>query len=244
MEEGESVELVETLTQSAYSEAPLITTSEPPQKERELEENQERRVEEESSSSAQDKVVCEGEGSGKGSLAGGGGGGGKKSRSQFSFEDGTSLHDYPASVDLEVSGGDEEEPQRANIIGYCDIYSSHILFTLPTTEDPAHTHPENKDYIKSPRSSAKRLKRRTPAVDPSSQAVAAAGLVGVGGRGVPGQGRQRPISTPCLPDSLPHPFSPDMSEVENLLNQSLTDVLEMTEAIAREDQYNNSANYK
>ena len=58
----------------------------------------------------------------------------KRTSEQFSFEDGTLLHDYPPSVDHEVSG-DREDPQKANIIGYCDIYSSQILHITPSGEN-------------------------------------------------------------------------------------------------------------
>ena len=149
------------------------------------------------------------------------------SKSQFSFEDGTSLHDYPASVDLEVSGKDEGEPVRANIMGYCDIYSSQILAL--STED---TTPVNREQslrpAPSPHSSGRRLKRRLPAAPATphvTESVVSQGLV-----------TQRPRSNPNLhgTEPLPTSLSPDMTEVEKWLNQSLTDVLEMTRAMAQE----------
>ena len=143
----------------------------------------------------------------------------KSKTQQFSFEDGTPLQDYPVSVDLEVAGKDEE-PKRANIIGYPDIYSSQILLTLPSED----TTPEKREESQNSTHPRKRLQRLPAAVERSA---------------VPAKLKEpnihRPISKPPRPQSelLPLP-SPDMREVEHFLNQSLNDLLEMTQALEEE----------
>ncbi|CAI8032356.1 hypothetical protein GBAR_LOCUS18293 [Geodia barretti] len=127
VEGGESVAMVETVTQSACTEPP-----------------------------SEKSALVTAEGFKKDCLSV------AASKSQFSFEDGTSLHDYPASVDLEVSGRDEGEPARANIMGYCDIYSSQIL-ALPTEDTTPVKRDQSLRPAPSSHSSGRRLKRHLPA---------------------------------------------------------------------------------
>ena len=197
MEGGESVAMVETVTQSACTEPP---------------------------SEKRASVTAEGFKKDCLSVA--------ASKSQFSFEDGTSLHDYPASVDLEVSGRDEGEPARANIMGYCDIYSSQIL-ALPTEDTTPVKRDESLRPAPSSHSSGRRLKRRLPAATATPTPHVTEKVPSVVSQGLV---TKRPRSNPNLPGSEPLPtsLSPDMTEVEKWLNLSLTDVLEMTRAMAQE----------
>lgn len=144
----------------------------------------------------------------------------KSKTQQFSFEDGTPLQDYPVGVDLEVAGKDEE-PKRANIIGYPDIYSSQILLTLPS-EDTTPEKREESQYSAHPR---KRLQRLSAVAVEKSVVPTKLEEPNI----------RRPISKPPRPQSelLPLP-SPDMKEVEHFLNQSLNDLLEMTRALGEE----------
>ena len=48
---------------------------------------------------------------------------------QFAFEDGTLLQDYPAGVDLDLTGCHDNQ-ERATTRPYSDIYSSQILLNL------------------------------------------------------------------------------------------------------------------
>ena len=46
---------------------------------------------------------------------------------EFSFEDGTLLHNYPPSIDIKLS--DKDEVHRVSILGSCNIYSSQLVCT-------------------------------------------------------------------------------------------------------------------
>ena len=149
-------------------------------------------------------------------------------KEQFSFEDGTPLLDYPATVDLELTGRDGEL-RKANIMGYTDIYSSHILLNEPHAGEPT---PLGSSSLE-PHGSGRQLKRSFPEAD----------VVSINSERFPAQPipvvvveqPQVPSPSPPLPQpvAIPPP-SPNLREVEEFLNQSLTDLLQMTQAMAEE----------
>ena len=151
---------------------------------------------------------------------------------QFSFEDGTALHDYPASVDLELTNG--EEPKKAKIMGYYDIYGSQILQSVSCTELLPHEK-ENTQYP------GPQQERETAVATPhnmsgegSSQPYTAPVLL-IEGRRVSALGPEIQQQTSVGPSS-------NLKEVEDFLNQSLTDLLEMTRAMEAEMEDSNHNN--
>ena len=175
----------------------------------------------------------------------------KHTSDQFSFEDGSPLQDYPASVDIEVSDN-EENTHKAHIIGYSDIYNSQILHTVETKATPEDD--EDKHHLKPgthyglrkcvqqnsaensrkcvPQTSAEIL---PPSVVSETQCQISSGLV------VPTLAVEEAGSDSCTdhkPPSMPRLSTDDFTETQELLNKSLTDLLEMTAAMSDDLELN------
>ena len=153
----------------------------------------------------------------------------------FSFEDGTILRDYPSSVDLEVAG--KEVPQKANIIGYCDIYSSQILQTVPTEQVTTYTAQDKEaghnlkpdtahgasKQVKMPATKEQAFTTADKSVVPSSTELVVPLLI------VEDHGTEGSMDEPQPPPS------PSLKEAQELLNKSLSDLLAISETLVVDD---------
>lgn len=167
----------------------------------------------------------------------------RQSSQRFSFEDGSVLQDYPASVDLEVAGNyNEGDTQKAKIMGYSDIYNSQILQTVPTAEE---TSQEKGDSYLKPNAllgSRKHVrvslqKSESPIHSPTIETREVSGLV-VPKLVIEGEAENDDIiSEPVDHSRSPehHKVSHDYEEAQEYLNRSLTDLLAMTEAMSVEE---------
>ena len=151
------------------------------------------------------------------------------SQQQFSFEDGTALQDYPASVDLEVAGKDAAT-QKANIIGYCDIYSSQILQTVPSGQiTSSATSDEGGNNHLKPIMPHEALKKHNDME--STKSFHSMDLV------IPQVIVEEPGRYYDEEQS-----STSLKEAQDLLTKSVTDLLEMTEAMTIDDDSDHNNN--
>ena len=165
----------------------------------------------------------------------------KQLSQQFAFEDGTLLQDYPPTVDVGVAE-DGGEAEKANIMGYCDIYNSQILQTVPTEEQTASEKKESsKGNVQKSQSQRARKRVRLSLPDRESLALStpetrARGLSGlVVPQVVIEEPASKALSRSRYSDSrLLSEASPGYVEAQEFLNKSLTDLLEMTEALSQD----------
>ena len=149
--------------------------------------------------------------------------------SEFSFEDGSPLQDYPPSTDLEVESDEEVDKYGAHIMGQWDIYSSQ---TLPTcisdrSEDGrrlSDCHSSKYDLPSEGNSMPSKVETQ-PLLPIPALVVDDTGVVdGNSGRPSPSEG----LSS----------LSPSLSliEAQENLDQSLSDLIALAEALETEEE--------
>ena len=143
---------------------------------------------------------------------------------QFSFEDGTLLRDYPASVDLEVSeDGSDTHTVRS-------IYNSQILQTVPSSEATSSSVEKGDNLLK-----PTTIYTSTAPVRPSGLSYSRARDAVQSGMATPDQVIETERESTSSRVLTPYPklmiTDTAVAEAQEVLHRSLADLLEIAETL-------------